>query len=294
MQLDIFRSLWGHTAGHPKALDEMLEHGFCGMEARLPLVASERHEFGAFLRANQVGYIATVFTAYDVLPRQSAPVAEHLADLDAKLGMAAELAPRFVNLLAGNDRWNLAEQVAFHGAAMELASKHGQVCVFETHRSRSLFNPWVTLELIRQLPALRFTSDISHWIVTCERLLDDPADDLSAFVERVHHIQARVGYDQGPQVPHPGAPEYARELAFHQHHWEAVWRAQQARGYAVSTLTPEFGADGYLHHLPFTNVPVADLWSLNVWMAHAERAHFERFSQAGGDSTFPDQEPRHD
>ncbi len=280
MKLEIFRTLWGYTASKAQALDELLTAGFDGMEARLPLQAAERTEFAAFLRANRLGYISTLFTAYDVLPEQAAAPAEHLRDLDCKLAWAAELEPRFVNVLAGNDRWPLAQQVEFFGQAMALAKRHGQFCTFETHRSRSLFNPWLTLELIRQLPDLRFTSDISHWVVTCERLLDDPADDLSAFVERVHHIQARVGYDQGPQVPHPGAPEYARELAFHQAHWESIWRAQQARGYTVTTLTPEFGADGYLHHLPFTNVPVADLWSLNVWMARTEREHFQRFSQS--------------
>jgi len=280
LKLEIFRTLWGYTASKAQALDELLAEGFDGMEARLPLQAAERAEFAAFLRANRLGYISTLFTAYDVLPEQAAAPAEHLRDLDCKLAWAAELEPRFVNVLAGNDRWPLAQQVEFFGQAIALAKRHGQLCTFETHRSRSLFNPWLTLELIRQLPDLRFTSDISHWIVTCERLLDDPADDLGAFVERVHHIQARVGYDQGPQVPHPGAPEYARELAFHQAHWESIWRAQQARGYTVTTLTPEFGADGYLHHLPFTNVPVADLWSLNVWMARTEREHFQRFSQS--------------
>lgn len=280
MKLEIFRTLWGYTASKTQALEELLEAGFDGMEARLPLSAAERAEFAAFLRANQVPYISTVFTAYDVLPEQSATVAEHLTDLDKKLGWASELSPRFVNVLAGNDRWQLPQQVEFFGQALELARKHGQLCAFETHRSRSLFNPWVTLELIRQLPDLRFTSDISHWIVTCERLLNDPEDDLSAFVERVHHIQARVGYDQGPQVPHPAAPEYAKELAFHQQHWEAIWRSQQERGYQATTLTPEFGADGYLHHLPFTNVPVADLWSLNTWMGKTEREHFQSFSQS--------------
>ncbi|MEE3508985.1 sugar phosphate isomerase/epimerase [Pseudomonas sp. 10C3] len=280
MKLDIFRTLWGYTASKTQALEERLDAGFDGMEARLPLEASERAEFSAFLRANQLGYISTVFTAYNVLPEQAAPVTEHLVDLDKKLAWAAELSPRFVNVLAGNDRWQLPQQVDFFGRALELARKHGQVCSFETHRSRSLFNPWITLELIRQLPDLLFTSDISHWIVTCERLLNDPEDDLSAFVDRVHHIQARVGYDQGPQVPHPAAPEYAKELAFHQQHWEAIWHSQKRRGYQVSTLTPEFGADGYLHHLPFTNVPVADLWSLNVWMGQTEREHFQRFTQS--------------
>lgn len=147
-----------------------------------------------------------MFTAYDVLPEQSATTAEHLTDLEQKLAWSTELAPRFVNVLAGNDRWQLPQQVDFFGQALEVARKHGQIVTFETHRARSLFNPWVTLELIRQLPDLRFTSDISHWIVTCERLLDDPEDDLSAFVERVHHVQARVGYDQGPQVPPSRCP----------------------------------------------------------------------------------------
>jgi len=278
MKLEIFRTMWGYTASKAQALDELLQAGFDGMEARLPLTPVERAEFGAFLRANHLPYIATVFTAYDVLPEQSATLAEHLTDLEKKLAWSSELSPRFVNVLAGNDRWQLPQQVEFFGQALELAHKHGQAVTFETHRARSLFNPWVTLELIRQLPDLRFTSDISHWIVTCERLLDDPEDDLSAFVERVHHIQARVGYDQGPQVPHPAAPERAAELAFHQNHWEAIWKSQQARGYQVTTLTPEFGADGYLHHLPFTNVPVADLWSLNVCMAQIEREHFQRFT----------------
>jgi hypothetical protein len=136
----------------------------------------------------------------------------------------------------------------------------------------------VTLDLIAQLPQLRFTADISHWVVVCERLLDDPADDLSPFIERVHHVQARVGYDQGPQVPHPGAPEYARELAFHQGVWEHIWAAQRARGCAVTTLTPEFGPDGYTHKLPFTQAPIADVWALNQWMARAEAEHFARWS----------------
>ncbi|WP_426153722.1 sugar phosphate isomerase/epimerase family protein [Pseudomonas sp. DC3000-4b1] len=281
MRLEIFRSLWGYRASKAQALEELLAAGFEGMEARLPLEAVERREFGAFLASNQVPYIATVFTAYDVLPEQRATPAEHLEDLRRKLDWASELRPRFINLLAGNDRWPLAQQVEFFGELLAIASEQAAPVLVETHRARSLFNPWVTLELIRQLPALRFTSDISHWVVCCERLLDDPADDLSPFVERVMHIQARVGYDQGPQVPHPAAPEYAAALAFHQSHWEAVWRAQRARGQAVTTLTPEFGADGYLHHLPFTNAPVADLWAINQWMATAERAHFQRFLNEG-------------
>ncbi|PBP49964.1 sugar phosphate isomerase/epimerase family protein [Pseudomonas syringae] len=282
MKLELFRTLWGYHGTWQQALLEAREAGFEGFEARIPEQAAERAAFAAFLRDNCVPYIATLFTSSQVLPVQAATPAEHLVDFAGKLQQAAELAPRFVNVLAGNDRWPLAQQVDFFGEALEIARRSGLTCSFETHRARSLFNPWLTLQLIEQVPDLRFTSDISHWVVTCERLLDDPADDLSAFVERVHHIQARVGYDQGPQVPHPGAPEYAAALAFHQQHWEAIWRSQRARGFAGTTLTPEFGPDGYLHHLPFTNVPVADLWGLNAWMGRTEREHFSAlFNRTG-------------
>jgi len=109
MKLEIFRTMWGYTASRTQALDELLEAGFDGMEARLPLTPVERAELGAFLRANHLPYIATVFTAYDVLPEQSATTAEHLLDLEKKLAWSTELSPRFVNVLAGNDRWQLPQ-----------------------------------------------------------------------------------------------------------------------------------------------------------------------------------------
>ncbi|MGG2397411.1 sugar phosphate isomerase/epimerase family protein [Pseudomonas sp. SH1-B] len=278
MRLDIFRSLWGYHGSWQQALDEAFSAGFDGLEARIPETAAQRSANARILRDNNAPYIAILFTSTPVLPRQSDSPQAHLEDLRRKLDWAAELNPRLVNVLPGNDRWSLNEQVDFFAKAVELAEASGLHCCFEIHRGRSLYSPWVTLDVIRQVPELRFTSDISHWLVTCERLLDDPTDDLSPFIERVDHIQARVGYDQGPQVPHPGAPEYAEFLTFHQRHWERIWSSQEKRGQQVTTLTPEFGPDGYLHHLPFTDVPVADLWQLNQWMARCERQHFHRFT----------------
>jgi len=280
MKLDIFRSLWGYTGEWHTAFAEAREAGFDGLEARIPLESERRQACAAYLRDEAVPYIAILFTAYDVLPDQGASPAVHLEDLKRKLGYADELAPRFVNVLAGNDRWPLAQQVEFFGRAQEIAEASGHLCSFETHRARSLFNPWVTLEIARQLPQLLFTSDISHWVVCCERLLNDPHDDFSDFVKRVHHVQARVGYDQGPQVPHPAAPEYGEALRFHQQHWAAVWASQRERGYTGTTLTPEFGPDGYTHRLPFTDMPIADLWQLNRWMGQTERRHFDSIYNA--------------
>ena len=49
--------------------------------------------------------------------------------------------------------------------------------------------------------------------------------------------------------------------------WELVWASQKQRGMAVATITPEFGPAPYLHTLPFTQAPVADLSDICDWMA---------------------------
>ena len=106
--------------------------------------------------------------------------------------------------------------------------------------------------------------------MVCERLVDDE-EALELAISRARHIHARVGYAQGPQVPDPRAPEYAAELATHEAWWSRIARALQARSAASLCFTPEFGPDGYLHHAPFSNTPVADLSDINRWMANRER-----------------------
>lgn len=277
-QLDIFKTLWGWDGDRDACLAELAAMDACGVEARFDVDHPQpRRDFAQWLRSEQLDYIAVIFTGGDVIPRQADTPADHLRQLARALDAAQDLTPRFINVLAGNDRWPLATQIEFFSQAHALGEAAGLTLSFETHRGSSLYSPWVTLEIVRSLPQLRFTTDISHWVLVCERLLNTDQDDLTPFIDQVHHIQARVGYDQGPQVPHPDAPEYAASLAFHQQFWAQVWRSQLARGYQQLTLTPEFGRDGYLHHLPFTNMPVADLDSLNRWMAQTERQHFNQF-----------------
>ncbi|ADZ91926.1 TIM barrel protein [Marinomonas mediterranea] len=277
MQLELFRTLWGVTSPLDEITPKLKEVGFQGVEARIPLTIEERTVFKEGLKRNELDYIAILFTGGDVIPDQSETPQQHLQRMATLIEYAGELEAKFINVLPGNDRWPISEQVDFFGHAQALSDKAGIVCSFETHRGTSLYSPWLTLDLIRQLPELKFTMDISHWILVCERLLNRPEDDLFEYLKRVFHIQARVGYDQGAQVPHPAAPEYQEALKFHQSLWESVWQHHKDEGRTSTTMTTEFGPDGYLHHLPFTNVPVADLWSLNDWIATEEQAHFKHF-----------------
>lgn len=277
MELKLFRTLWGYEGDPAPAVAESAEAGFDGIEGQVPKDPRQRRAFARALAEHGLDYIAEITTAGGYVPDRHAPLERHLASLERGLSLARELDPLRINCIGGCDAWSETQSLGFFQAAMALAERVDSEIAFETHRGRSLFNPWVTRRLAEALPELRLTADFSHWCVVCERLIDTELEVVEAIAPQVVHIHARVGYDQGPQVPHPAAPAYADALAAHQRWWEMLWRAQHAAGRRVSTMTPEFGPDGYLHHIPFSEEPVADLWQINCGMQRRERDHFAAF-----------------
>ncbi|WP_345975927.1 sugar phosphate isomerase/epimerase [Sulfurimonas sp. HSL3-7] len=278
MQLQLFKTMWGFEGDFENACIEAKEAGFDGIEGRAPKDPQERLRWKRSLEKHGLAYIAEIVTGGDYVPRRDLAPAAHLQDIETALEESRELSPLFATCIAGCDAWSEAESIRFFDDAMQLANKHGVAVTFETHRSRCLFTPWATRRIVEALPEISLTADISHWCVVCERQMDTELEIIAAIAPNVRHIHARVGYDQGPQVPHPGAPEYASALAAHQQCWELFWEAQQAEG-MQTTMTPEFGPDGYLHTLPFTQAPVADLWTLNRWIANEERCHYSKYQE---------------
>ncbi|HSI15419.1 MAG TPA: TIM barrel protein [Chthoniobacter sp.] len=276
MDLLLFKTLWGHTGSIDDAIAAAQKHGFDGIEGQAP----SEPDFRRKLKNAGLEHIAEICTAGGYVPNRSASVADHLDSFRRQAEAAMENQPRFLTVIAGCDAWPLSASVEFFCAAMEFAGRLGIAVSFETHRSRSMFNPWITRDILQALPAMRITCDFSHWCCVCERLIDTEADVLALCAERAHHVHARVGYDQGPQVPHPAAPEYQPALEAHERWWRRIWKAQAQRGVAISTMTPEFGPDGYLQCAPFTQTPVADLVEINAWMAQREREQFARGKSA--------------
>lgn len=277
MQFSLFKTFWGHEGSAAQGARLAREAGFHGIEAPLPESPAARERFAQALATHDLAWIAEICTAGSYVPQRHATPAQHLEDLERKIVAGKPLSPRFFNVIAGCDAWPLPVQLDFFAQAHAIAERLGVICSFETHRGRSFFNPWVTRDVLRAVPQLRITCDFSHWVVVCERLMDSEWEVITAVAEHAHHVHGRVGYEQGPQVPHPAAPEYAAALASHERCWEAIWAAQRRRGEAVSTMTPEFGPDGYLHCLPFTAAPVADLWEINRWIGARQRERFERW-----------------
>jgi len=274
MELKVFKTLWGHKASLDDAIISCREEKYDGLEGPVPATADEQSSFRAKLADAGLGYIAEICTAGSYVPRRYATLEEHLASLRQQAELSEKCAPLFLTVIGGCDAWRVAQSVEFFGRAMDLSVELGMTMSFETHRSRSLFNPWTTRDILQQLPDLKLTCDFSHWCVVCERLIDTEPDVIALCASRAYHVHARVGYEQGPQVPHPEAAEYREAVEAHERWWLQIWQSQLARGRAVSTMTPEFGPDGYLQCVPFTKTPVADLAHVNQWMAHRQRRHF--------------------
>jgi hypothetical protein len=276
MRLEVFRSLWTNGFDLDAALAECRDGIYDGIEAPVPLDPLARREFVARLREADVQLIAEITTGGGYVPVH-ASMDRHLEELRMIAEASLDADPIRYTALAGCDAWSLGEGVEFLGRALEILADLGIRASFETHRSRLTFNPWTTRDLLLQLPQMRLTCDFAHWCCVCERLvLDTEPEVLALCANRASHVHARVGYDQGPQVPHPAAPEYQDALSAHERWWDEVWSANDRNGLAITTMTPEFGPDGYLQAAPFTREPVASLDEINRWMAMRQRQRFAR------------------
>lgn len=270
-----FVSCWGNEVDAAGAVDLARAWNADGIEGPPP--SDERNQEALRLaRQGELPWIAEVVTGGGYIPRPRLTLEDHLSDLRRGIEASLTYTPMLVNALAGCDAWSFREQVRFFESGMQTAAELGVRIVFETHRSRPTFHPWRTRDLLKELPHMRLTCDFSHWCAVCERLvLDEEPELLGLFAEHAGHVHLRCGYDQGPQVPDPRAPEYEPVVSAHKRWWRRIAQTQAAMGASRLTLTPEFGPDGYTQCEPFTKRPVADLREVNHWMMNHLRVEMD-------------------
>jgi hypothetical protein len=266
----LLQSLWGFEGSLEEAIRRSRRQGYDGLELNLRHRCLRNVELPVVREALDNGerqLILELVTGGDYVPDLAWSPARHLEELEALLEQGRTLAPLKLTVITGSDSWGWPVQREFWQGALEMVERSGLPVSFETHRSRLLGNPWSIASTLEVFPSLRLTADLSHWCVVAERLMTPELEPIQAMADRVEHIHARVGWAQGPQVSHPFAPEHRQALEAHSACWTLFAQNQRQRGNGRLTFTPEFGPDGYLPTLPFTNQPVADLEAINQAMA---------------------------
>jgi len=266
VELKLFRHLWGLDEPWETAFPKIRAAGYAGIESGLPQPGDEAR-FRDLLAAHQFAFIAQIFTT-------GADVQAHVTSFRSQLARAATFAPVLVNCHGGRDAWTAAEGQQFYAAALTVEREAPVAVAHETHRGRILYNPWIARDLLQRFPDLKLSCDFSHWVCVAERLLTTEGEIVALAAERALHVHARVGYEEGPQVPDPRMPQFAAHLAAHEAWWDMVWDSQAARGMTVTTLTPEFGPPLYQHTLPPDGVPVGDLAEICDWQAARQAQRF--------------------
>jgi len=133
-----------------------------------------------------------------------------------------------------------------------------------------------TVKYLEKFDDLFLTADFSHWSCVSESYLENQKDALNFAISRTKHIHARIGFPEGPQVTHPGAPEWAEALNTHLLWWNEIINLNKSKGEKIFTITPEFGPRPYLPTMPFTNKPLAEQWDLNIYMKELLDARYNK------------------
>ncbi|WWC63269.1 uncharacterized protein I303_105869 [Kwoniella dejecticola CBS 10117] len=257
-----FRSTWNIDHSEwPSLIARSKELGFDGIELNIHR-AGPLEGFGELSRLiKSHGLLASVATFSSwtnyIGPRPPGLTADdHLKTYKANLIAARTFDPVVINVQSGVDYWSRETSIEFFRQTLEIDTElglAGRVC-HETHRNRSLFHPYIAADIVKAVPQLRLTADISHWTCVCERLLNISPEDvevLDRLSPHFQHIHARIGTTQSSQCPDPNDPEYAKERDFFEKTWKEIIRSVAGKGEKDwISIVPEYGAYPYmpLHH----------------------------------------------
>jgi sugar phosphate isomerase/epimerase len=233
--------------------------GFDGLETPVPVDPKEQRELRAVLDGTGMLLVAQEYTI-------GADPAAHARSFEEQYRRAAELQPLLVNSQTGRDIFSLEQNLEIFSTAARLEKELGVPVSHEMHRTRATFSTLSTMALIDAVPDVRLTADFSHWCCVHESLLEDQAESMKRAIAHAFHIHARVGQAESPQVTDPRAPEWGKEVNAHVQWWQSIVDARTAKGAEILTICPEFGTPNYMATLPGTGTPVADQWTINVYM----------------------------
>ncbi len=272
MKIKILSPLWGHEhISQPDFLEKIRLAGYDGFDMWLPEDRLLKKQLFDYLQRYEMYIVTHQHQA------SGATFRDFKLSFKKNLSICAEPKPLLINSHTGRDYFSLEQNLELINIAAEFSAKNNITVVHETHRGRVGYSPQMADQIFKANKNFMITADFSHWVCVTESFLQNFSEILSEAIERTLHVHARVGYEEGPQVPDPRAPEWKYATDHFFKWWDKIVEVNAARNSEVLTFTTEFGPPPYLPTIPFTNEPVANLFELNCYMKKLLEQRYIRY-----------------
>jgi sugar phosphate isomerase/epimerase len=276
MQLQYVCTHWGKEEMQAAPfIDKVLEAGYDGIEINFPEAAFFREAFESKLHSLRSGARPDfIFIAQQVLTAADETAEEYTRRMKKRLNFLTGLRPCFINSHTGRDHFSFDDNCRIIEAVQDIACRSGIRILHETHRGRFSFHAASLLPYLEKFPEMELVADFSHWCTVSESLLQDQLPALEKIIPHVAHIHARVGFEQGPQVNNPFAPEWKNHLETFIQWWKQIITHPAHSLKKKFTICPEFGPAPYMPALPFSCEPTGDQWAINAAMKDLLKKEF--------------------
>ena len=261
MTVKFFCPYWGSAhLSYALFFERVKAAGYDGVELSMPFDKKGKSDILHLLKEFDLELVAQHWETADPDPFLHREIfRKHLLNL-------ADANPLFINSQTGKDYFSPEDNTELINIAFQVERETGIPVIHESHRGKFSFALHITRQYLEEIPALELGLDLSHWCNVAESLLHDQQDALELALSRTRHIHARVGYAEGPQITDPRLPEWEEAMNFRLSCWDRVFGNFRQMNREYLTITPEFGPYPYMLHLPFTNMPVANQWEINLYM----------------------------
>ncbi|GAB4014185.1 sugar phosphate isomerase/epimerase family protein [Spirosoma koreense] len=261
MEIKILSPQWGHE--HLPVndfIDKIVEAGYDGVDTWFPADQKTKRRFLNSLEKKGLVFVAHQHEA------AGDTFTEFQASFKRNLKACADALPVLINSHTGRDYFTPEQNLALVDIAAEISAQTNIPIVHETHRGRMGYSPQTMEYLFLERPELEITADFSHWVCVTESMLAHFKPILNEAISRTRHVHARVGFEQGPQVADPRAPEWAYALNQFLAWWDAIVEVNALKHRDLLTFTTEFGPVPYMPQVPFTGKPIASQFDINCFM----------------------------
>lgn len=273
MQIKILSPLWGQEhLEYQVFLDKMRAAGYDGFDTWIPDDANEKKMLFDYLQKHEMSIVTHQHQA------KGKDFNDFKSSFKKRLLHCAEPSPILINSHTGKDYFSFDQNLELIDIAQEFSEKTGIAVAHETHRGRMGYSPQMLAEFYKVRTNFSITADFSHWVCVTESMLENFSEILDESILRSKHIHTRVGFEEGPQVPDPRAPEWKYALDIFLSWWDKIIEVNANNKCKVMPLTTEFGPQPYMPSIPFSKKPVANQFEINCYMKDLLRERYKKYS----------------